>query len=57
MIMLFVVVNRILIFVSRSNKMKARSEQFAKLNCIYQVLCCLHNLKLKDLKSQVGLFE
>ena len=34
--------------------MKARNHQIAKLNCIYRVLCCLHNLKLKDLKSQVG---
>lgn len=34
--------------------MKARNHQIAKLNCIHQVLCCLHNLKLKDLKSQVG---
>ena len=33
--------------------MKARNHQIAKLNCIHRVLCCLHNLKLKDLKSQV----
>ena len=37
--------------------MKARNHQIAKLNCIYRVLCCLHNLKLKDLKSQVGSFQ
>ena len=37
--------------------MKVRNHQITKLNCIHRVLCCLNNLKLKDLKSQVGSFH
>ena len=37
--------------------MKGRNHQITKLNCIHRVLCCLNNLKLKDLKSQVGSFH
>lgn len=45
------------VLLDRSNKMKAKNDHIAKLNCIYQILCCLHNLKMKDLKSQVGSFK
>ncbi|XP_065896232.1 uncharacterized protein [Dysidea avara] len=37
--------------IIRCNEIKARNDQIAKLECVYQVLCCLHNLKISNLRS------